>query len=56
MLALADPRRQLVLKPGSAGVLEWQGRWSTDTPWTAVVVPDVSITLRKEVLGAAWDR
>src|SRR5450631_1768946 len=53
----ADGRaRELALHSGVAGTLEWRGRIaSLDTAWAAVVVPDDDLTLRKEVLGAAWE-
>lgn len=56
-LTLADSQKEWVLQPGSAGSLEWRGRiCSPDTPWVAVVVPDDDLSLRKEVMGAPWER
>ena len=54
-LTVSEGEKELVLPPGSAGVLEWQGRIrSPDTPWTAVVIADENTTNRKELIGAAW--
>ena len=56
-LTLADSQKELVLQPGFAASLEWRGRIrSPDTPWVAVVVPDDDLSLRKEVMGALWER
>ncbi len=56
-LTLIGPRKELILKPGSAGTLVWRGRIiSPDTPWVAVVIPDDDLSLRKEVMGAGWER
>jgi len=56
-LTLADSPQELILKPGRAGTLEWHGRInSADTPWLAVVVPDDDLTIRKELMGTAWER
>ena len=56
-LTVDGAARELALHSGVAGTLEWRGRIaSLDAPWVAVVVPDDDLTLRKEVLGAAWER
>ena len=56
-LELAESQKEMILKPGLEGVLEWRGHiGSPDTPWVAVVVPDDDLALRKEVLGAVWER
>jgi hypothetical protein len=56
-MTLTGSRKELILKPGSAGTLAWRGRIiSPDTPWVAVVIPDDDLSLRKEVMGAAWER
>src|SRR5208337_67873 len=55
-LTLPEGDKELVLTPGSAGVLEWHGSIrSPDTPWTAVVIADENPTNRKELMGAAWE-
>ena len=56
-LTLADSQKELILEPARAGTLEWHGRiGAPDTPWIVVVVPDDNPTIRKEVMGAAWER
>ncbi len=48
--------KELTLRFGVAGTVEWRARVSSqDTPWVAVVVPDDNLSLRKEVMGAAWE-
>ena len=55
-LTLPDEQRELSLKRGSVGTLEWQSRiCSADTPRTAVVIADGNPTIRKEITGAAWE-
>jgi hypothetical protein len=55
-LALADAHQELIFKPGSVDTLEWSGRiTSLDTPWVAVVIVDGNPTIRKELMGAAWE-
>ena len=55
-LTITSPAGELRLERGLAGELEWFGRIdSVESPWTAVVVADENLALRKEVLGAAWD-
>jgi len=56
-LALPEEQKELILKRGIVGTLEWQTSVrSADTPWTAVVIADENPTIRKEIMGAAWDR
>jgi len=46
----------LILKRGSVGTLEWSGRiTSMESPWVAVVIADENPTIRKELIGAAWE-
>ena len=55
-LALPDPRKELNLKKGSIGTLEWSGRITAlDSPWVAVVIGDDNPAVRKELVGAAWE-
>jgi hypothetical protein len=55
-LTTSDPQKELSLKRGSAGTLEWSGRInSLDTPWVIVVVADDNLESRKELMGASWD-
>jgi len=55
-LTLPEGEKELVLTPGSGGVLEWHGSIrSPDTPWTAVVIAEENPTNRKELMGAAWE-
>jgi hypothetical protein len=55
-LNLADNRRELNLRRGSAGALEWSARIvSPETPWVAVVMADDNPTTRRELVGAVWD-
>jgi len=55
-LTLGDPQKELILKRGSVGTLEWSARiTSLDTPWVAVVMADETPAIRKELMGAAWD-
>ncbi len=56
-LNFSDPEKELILRSGVAGSVEWRGRiGSLDTPWVAVVVPDHDLSQRKEVMGMAWGR
>jgi hypothetical protein len=56
-LTVSDADKELTLRAGVAGALEWRARIaSADTPWVAVVVPDGDLSLRREVTGAAWER
>ena len=55
-LTLPDAQKELILKRGSTGTLEWSGRiTSPDTPWVAVAVADEDPTMRKELMGNAWE-
>lgn len=55
-LAIRDGSKELVLERASAGTLEWSGRiTSADSPWVAVVIADENPTIRKELMGAAWE-
>jgi hypothetical protein len=55
-LAIRDGPKELVLKRESVGTVDWFGRiTSPDTPWVAVVIADEDPTIRKELLGAAWE-
>ena len=54
-LSLQDAPKELTLKRGSTGSLEWRGRIrSPDTSWIAVVIADDNPAIRKELMGAAW--
>ena len=54
-LAMASAPRELNLKRGTPGTLEWSGHiHSVDSPWVAVVLADEDLSNRKELLGAAW--
>jgi hypothetical protein len=56
-LTLSGADREVTLRPGVAGTLEWRARIaSPDTPWVAVVVPDDDLAQRKELTGAAWEQ
>jgi len=55
-LTLPDEQKELSLKRGSSGTVEWSGRiTSMDTPWVAVVIADENSTVRKELIGAVWE-
>ena len=55
-LVLPQEQKELMLKRGSVGTLEWQASIrSADTPWTAVVIADENPTIRREITGAAWE-
>jgi hypothetical protein len=55
-LTLPNAQKELILKRGSLGTLEWSGRiTSSDSPWVAVVIGDENTAIRKELLGAAWE-
>ncbi len=55
-LALDATEKELTLRSGGVGTLEWHARiTSQDSPWVAVVVPDEDLSQRKEVMGAAWE-
>ena len=54
-LTLDGTEKELSLRPGAAGTLEWRARIaSRDTSWVAVT--DSHLSLRQEVTGAAWER
>jgi hypothetical protein len=54
-LSLPDAPKELTLKRGSTGSLEWRGRIrSPDTSWIALVIADDNPTIRKELMGTAW--
>lgn len=56
-LTLHEGAKELTLKPGATGTLEWHARIaSQDTPWVALVVPDDDLARRQELRGAFWDR
>jgi hypothetical protein len=56
-LTLSPVSKEIDLKPGAAQSFEWHGKiTSDDTPWVAVIVPDGSISERKEVRGASWEK
>jgi hypothetical protein len=56
-LTLPEAQKELILKRGRAGTLEWSGRiTSPDTPWVAVAIADEDPTMRKELMGSAWER
>jgi hypothetical protein len=55
-LTLPDAQKQLLLKRGSVGTLEWSGRITAlATPWVAVAIADENPALRKGLMGAAWE-
>jgi hypothetical protein len=55
-LAIQDADKELTLKRASPGTLEWSGRISSkDNSWMAVVTVDANPTIRKELMGAAWE-
>jgi hypothetical protein len=56
-ISLNNPKQEVDLKHGIAATLEWRGKiLSKETPWIAVVVPDGDLSLRKEVMGAVWEK
>ena len=55
-LTLPDAQKELILKRGSAGTLEWSGRiTSLDSPWVAVVIADENPAIREELMGATGE-
>ncbi len=55
-LTVNNTEKELTLRPGVTGDIEWRGRISSqETPWIAVVVPDDDLARRTEVMGAAWE-
>ncbi len=56
-LTLTSASKEVDLKPGTVGTLEWRGHITAiDTPWVAVIVPDDDMAGRKELRGAVWER
>jgi hypothetical protein len=56
-LKLTGNRKELILKPGEPGRLEWAAVIdSPDEPWAAVLIPDDDLSGRKEIFGSAWER
>jgi len=56
-LLLSAGDQELLLTRGKVGAVEWHGSIrSPETPWVAVVIPDGDLTMRKELMGAAWER
>jgi hypothetical protein len=54
-LTIEGAEKELTLRPGVAGRLEWRGRIAApESPWVAVIVPDGDLSQRKEATGAAW--
>ena len=55
-LKLNNSRKELVLKTGQTGKLEWTVSIdSPDEPWVAVLIPDDDLSGRKEITGSAWE-
>lgn len=55
-LKLTGSRKELILKPGEPGTLEWTASIDfPDEPWVAVLIPDDDLSGRKEISGAAWE-
>jgi Glycosyl hydrolase family 9/Cellulase N-terminal ig-like domain len=55
-LTVSGAEREVTLRSGVAGTLEWRTRIaSADTLWVAVVIPDDDLSQRKEVTGAVWE-
>ncbi len=56
-LSVKGTGKNVVLEPGKDVVLKWQGKTiHSDEPWVAVIVGDNTISNRKEVSGAAWEK
>jgi hypothetical protein len=54
-LTFSGDVKEVTLKGEGAVALEWRGRITAqETPWVAVVVPDGDLSLRREIMGAAW--
>ncbi len=54
-LLLSAGDQELLLTRGQVGTVEWHGRiQSPETPWVALVIADGDLTMRKELMGAAW--
>jgi hypothetical protein len=55
-LVVQDADKELTLQGASPGRLEWSGKiTSRHTCWVAVVMADENPTIRKELMGAAWE-
>jgi hypothetical protein len=55
-LTVTEAQKELNLKRGGVGTVEWNGRInSLESPWVLVVVPDGNLERRKELMGAAWE-
>jgi hypothetical protein len=55
-LLIAQPGKEITLKPGIAGTFEWRGHIQSKlTPWTGVVVPNSDLSSRKEIMGSVWE-
>jgi hypothetical protein len=56
-LRVNNSQKELTLKPGRVGSLEWSGTiTSVDTPWVAVIIADNDAMIRKELIGAPFQR
>lgn len=56
-LKLNNSSRELILKPGQSGKLEWPVVIDfPDIPWVAVLIPDDDLSARKEITGSAWEQ
>jgi hypothetical protein len=56
-LAIQPSTQQIILTPRKPSTLTWRGRiQSLDSPWTLVVIPDENLRLKKELMGAVWER
>jgi len=54
-LKITGKQKDLILKTGQTGTLEWHGSIiSKDTPWVVVVIPDDNLLAKKELLGTIW--
>ena len=52
-LAFDGDAKELDLRPGAAGSVEWHARIGTaDAPWMAVAIPDDDQAMRQEAMGA----
>jgi hypothetical protein len=55
-LIISEAAKEVSLKEGTQGAVEWQGSIrSSDTPWIAVIIADENPSNRKELTGAATD-
>lgn len=54
-LDVSDTTKELILKTGENGLIEWHARISAaNTPWVVLVIPDGDLQQKKEMTGAAW--